>query len=99
MTFRERAEEFFVNAMRRANFWGRRKLAPGVRTVVGLAFVLGGVFWWLPILGLWMLPVGLVLIALDIPGLRKPVSRWLDKWLRKNSRHERKRRATARAKK
>ena len=84
-TLRERATEFFVNAMRRANYWGRRKLPPGVRTLVGLLFCAGGVFWWLPILGLWMLPVGLVLIALDIPGLKKPVSRWLDKWLRKHS--------------
>ena len=30
-------------------------------------------FWFLPVLGLWMLPFGLLLIAYDVPFLRKPV--------------------------
>ena len=42
-----------------------------------LLFVAGGIFGFLPVLGFWMVPVGLVLIALDVPPLR----RWLRSWL------------------
>lgn len=45
----------------------------------------GGVFSFLPVLGIWMLPLGLMLIAQDIPLLRTPTVRVLDwmerKWL------------------
>jgi hypothetical protein len=38
----------------------------------------------LPVLGFWMLPLGLILIAQDIPPLQPPLARlvaWgLDKW-------------------
>src|SRR4051812_9187056 len=44
-----------------------------VRIPVGLLCVVGGVFSFLPVLGLWMLPLGLLLIAYDVPFLRKPV--------------------------
>jgi hypothetical protein len=44
-----------------------------VRIPVGLLCVVGGVFSFLPVLGLWMLPLGLLLIAYDGPFLRKPV--------------------------
>ena len=37
---------------------------------------LGGVFSFLPVLGLWMLPLGLLLLAHDVPFLRKPVGRF-----------------------
>lgn len=45
-----------------------------VRVPVGLLFILGGVLSILPILGLWMIPVGLLLLAVDVPWLRRPVS-------------------------
>jgi hypothetical protein len=55
-----------------------------VRIPVGVLFVLGGVFSILPVLGIWMLPLGLLLIAYDVPFLRKPVARstiWITrKW-------------------
>jgi hypothetical protein len=48
------------------------------------ALHLGGVFSILPGLGIWMLPLGLLLIASDVPSLRKPVGRFTiwaaDKW-------------------
>jgi hypothetical protein len=48
--------------------------------------MVGGVFSILPVLGLWMLPLGLVLIAQDIPFLRRPMARliaWInDRWMR-----------------
>jgi hypothetical protein len=46
---------------------------------VGLLFMVGGVFGFLPILGFWMLPLGMALIALDLPPLRKPIERWMEK--------------------
>ncbi|MBT4588098.1 MAG: hypothetical protein HON14_16795 [Rhodospirillaceae bacterium] len=69
--------KLFLRALRQANYVGTRKLRPGLRTLIGVLFLIGGVFWFLPILGLWMLPVGLLLIALDVPVLRRPVKAWL----------------------
>jgi hypothetical protein len=34
--------------------------------------MLGGIFSILPLLGLWMLPLGLLLLAQDVPFLRRP---------------------------
>lgn len=45
-----------------------------VRLPAAVLLVLGGVFSFLPFLGLWMLPLGLMLLAIDIPHLRSPVS-------------------------
>ena len=33
--------------------------------------MLGGIFSFLPLLGVWMLPLGLLLIAQDVPFLQK----------------------------
>ena len=44
-----------------------------VRIPIGLLCIVAGFFWFLPVLGLWMLPFGLLLIAYDVPFLRKPV--------------------------
>ena len=56
--------------------------SPWVRVPPALLLVLGGVFSFLPVLGLWMLPLGLILIAQDVPPLRRPIARaihWADK--------------------
>ena len=55
-------------------------MAPGgvwVRVPLGLALIVGGVAGFLPILGFWMLPLGLALLALDVPFLRRPMARCL----------------------
>jgi hypothetical protein len=51
----------------------RRRLPPGLRLVVGLLLMVGGVFGFLPVLGFWMIPLGLGVAALDV----KPVYHWL----------------------
>jgi hypothetical protein len=43
---------------------------------VGAFFVVGGLASFLPVLGIWMLPLGLLLIAYDVPFLREPVGRF-----------------------
>ena len=45
-----------------------------VRIPLALLLVVGGVFSFLPLLGVWMLPVGLLLLAVDLPALRAPIS-------------------------
>lgn len=44
---------------------------PAHRTLIGVGFVSGGVFSFLPLLGIWMLPVGLVVLSIDWPGVRR----------------------------
>jgi hypothetical protein len=48
-----------------------------LRTGVGVLLLIGGCLWFLPILGLEMIPVGLMLIAIDVPFLRGPVARMI----------------------
>jgi hypothetical protein len=51
-----------------------RKPSPfAVRLVVALLLIVGGLFSFLPVLGLWMLPLGLLFIAQDVPLLQKPL--------------------------
>jgi hypothetical protein len=61
-----------------------------IRIPVGIA---GGLFSFLPILGLWMVPLGALLLAQDVPFLRRPVGRgmvWLERqWLRWKRRWQR----------
>ncbi len=48
-----------------------------VRAPAGVALTAGGVLSILPVLGLWMVPVGLALLAHDVPPMRKPIARVL----------------------
>jgi hypothetical protein len=66
-----------VAILRRAVEWGDRRIPVGLRSVVGLLLMAGGVVGFLPVLGFWMLPVGLAFIALDIPPLRRRLLAWL----------------------
>lgn len=55
-----------------------RKLRRGpllVRLAIGLALVAGGVFGFLPILGFWMIPLGLAILFIDVPAVRRAASR------------------------
>lgn len=45
-----------------------------VRFPLAIVLTAGGLLWFLPILGLWMLPAGLLLLAVDVPVLRGPIS-------------------------
>jgi hypothetical protein len=57
----------------------RRPSARWVRLPVGILFLIGGsILIPLPLFGVWMLPVGLVLVAEDIPFVRTWVARALD---------------------
>jgi len=45
-----------------------------VRWAVALLLLAGGLLSFLPFLGVWMLPLGLLLLAIDVPVLRGPIS-------------------------
>jgi len=48
-----------------------------VRLPLGVLCIGGGLLWFLPVLGLWMLPVGVILLAEDVPGVKRPAMRGL----------------------
>src|SRR4029079_12301730 len=79
-------EEVAPERLRRAIRWMRTPRARVLRIPLGILFILGSFFWFLPVLGLWFLPVGLLLIAQDVPVLRRPVGRMTlylhDRWIR-----------------
>ena len=51
--------------------WGQNHVPPGLRSVIGCLFMVGGVFGFLPVLGFWMLPLGAAFVALDVPPARR----------------------------
>ncbi len=65
--------------------WLRNPKAKWVRLPLGILLIIGGFFGFLPILGIEMIPLGLLLVAQDIPFLQEPVGRaviWLEvKWV------------------
>ncbi|QDW40855.1 hypothetical protein FFI89_029255 [Bradyrhizobium sp. KBS0727] len=65
--------------------WLRRPSSRYARIPLAILLILGGIFSFLPVLGLWMLPLGLLLFAQDVPVLQKPMVGmlgWLErKWI------------------
>ena len=60
--------------MGKVNIAGRSFWVPGhpvARVLLGLAFVAGGLLGFLPVLGFWMIPVGLAILAVDSPLARR----------------------------
>ncbi|EPX87117.1 hypothetical protein ruthe_00786 [Rubellimicrobium thermophilum DSM 16684] len=61
-----------------------------IRVPVAILLIIGGLLSFLPFLGVWMLPLGMLLLAVDIPALR-PVTnvlmirgrRWISSRLRR----------------
>lgn len=49
--------------------WTKRSVPPGLRLMLGLLLIGGGVLGFLPVLGFWMLPLGIAIAALDIRPL------------------------------
>lgn len=64
--------------------WLRRPQLRPYRLVLGTLCIIASFFWFLPVIGLEFLPLGLLLIAQDVPVLRVPTARmifWLiAKW-------------------
>jgi hypothetical protein len=60
--------------MPKINILGYRFGVPGhplPRVILGCAMVVGGLVGFLPVLGFWMVPVGLAILAVDFPPVRR----------------------------
>jgi len=58
----------------------------GARIALGILLVLFGMVGFLPVLGFWMVPVGLAILAVDIPAVRRltrKVTLGLGRWWKK----------------
>ncbi|MEQ8256018.1 MAG: hypothetical protein RH980_08185 [Roseovarius confluentis] len=47
----------------------RSRVPPGLRLVLGILLIIGGIFGFLPVLGFWMIPLGVTVAALDVTPL------------------------------
>jgi len=84
----DRLEELFQRWEKRlpqsaghASAWLRRPSSRWARIPAAVLLMIGGLLSFLPVLGLWMFPLGLLLLAIDLPFLRRPVGKslvWLE---------------------
>jgi hypothetical protein len=82
--------------------WLRDPNSRWVRLPLGILFIIGSFFWFLPVVGIEWLPIGLLLIAEEVPFLRRPAARmmlWLERrwdalfnWYRRRKSRSRSRR-------
>jgi hypothetical protein len=70
---------YFHRLRRTKNHWLRKS--------VGVLLVLGGLFGFLPVLGFWMVPLGLALLAVDWPLARRANRRLIVWWGRRFGRN------------
>lgn len=54
-----------------------------LRIAIGVAFLFGGVLWFLPVLGLWMLPVGFLVLSYEFAAIRRHRRRLVVWWERR----------------
>ena len=66
--------------------WLRRPSSRWLRIPAGMLLVIGGLLSILPLLGIWMLPLGLALLAEDVPALRRLRDRLL-LWIERHRPH------------
>lgn len=62
------------NSNRTIRFAGKVFTLPGsvlLRLILGIALILGGVLGFLPIVGFWMVPLGLLVLSVDFARIRR----------------------------
>ena len=87
-----RLEKPLPGAAARFVRWLRAPSSGWVRIPSGILLMFAGVFGALPILGMWMFPLGLLLLAQDIPPLKRWTVRALVRFERLWARRRRRRR-------
>ena len=71
----DRLETLLPDRLAHALHWVHQPSSRYVRMPLGVFFIVGSFFFILPVIGLEWLPLGLLLIAQDIPVLRQPVGK------------------------
>jgi hypothetical protein len=66
--------------------WLRRPGLGWVRVLAGLLFIAGAILSVLPVFGIWMLPLGLLLLVEDISPVRR-VRDWFLGWIERHRPH------------
>ncbi len=65
--------------MKSINLFGRRIPMPRsiwLRVPLGIIMVIAGLLGFLPVLGYWMIPVGLLILSIDFPVVRRFRRNW-----------------------
>lgn len=60
-----------------------------IRITLGFLFIIGGFFGWLPILGFWMIPLGLLFLSIDFAIARRWRRKLVVWWGRRKQRKSR----------
>jgi len=68
--------------MQKTLSWLRKPERKWVRIPAGILFMLGGCMAFLPVLGVWMVPVGILLLSEDIPFFRRLMEKALN-WVQR----------------
>lgn len=53
-----------------------------VRQIIGVLLVIGGLFGFLPVLGFWMIPLGILVLSVDFRWARRVYLRMVVVWRR-----------------
>jgi hypothetical protein len=77
-------DEELNRLLHRVPAWARHIIKPAsrpraawLRIPLSIGLMTGGLLGFLPVLGFWMLPLGLALLAIDLPFLRGPLAQFL----------------------
>ncbi len=73
------SKQLIIEKLIQITRWADRRVPPGVRTLMGIPLMIGGILSFLPVLGIWMLPAGAMLIALDVPPCRRRLLAWIER--------------------
>lgn len=70
---------------RKISIFGREFTMPrsrAARVAIGILLIIGGLLWFLPVLGLWMLPLGLLVLSYEFASVRRLRRRTVVRWSR-----------------
>ena len=56
--------------------------AEALRILLGILLIIGGLFGFLPIVGFWMLPLGAIVLAREVPAVARLLERVRRRWRR-----------------
>ncbi|MBB4001292.1 MAG: hypothetical protein V7704_21075 [Aurantimonas endophytica] len=83
MSDREEEPTVAGNGPQSIRLFGRNFTLPAnraTRVSLGVVLIVGGVFGFLPILGFWMIPLGLIILSVDFAAVRRARRRTAVKW-------------------